>query len=195
MDFLAEYINPKSLIIIRKWEKEFGVHISLSKNNKSRLGVFIPKIGEKNVIKINKTLNQYSFLITLVHEMAHASTWKKYRRKVKPHGSEWKEEFRKMILPFINPSFFPNDILMKLSAHLLNPAATTVRDIELTKVLKKYDNKDVITVSEILDGDEFKINSGQQFIRICKLRKNYKCQEISTQKLYRFSPLSEITPL
>ena len=95
----------------------------------------------------------------------------------------------------INVGIFPNDILMKLSAHLLNPAATTVRDIELTKVLKKYDNKDVITVSEILDGDEFKINNGQQFIRICKLRKNYKCQEISTQKLYRFSPLSEITPL
>ena len=192
---LSSFLTDETIKKINSWEAKFNVKVIVSSPSKSRLGVFIPKRYGSHLVRINNNLNKYEFLITLIHEMAHASTWKKYRRKVKPHGSEWKEEFRKMILPFINPSFFPNDILMKLSAHLLNPSATTVRDIELTKVLKKYDNKDVITVSEILDGDEFKINNGQQFIRICKLRKNYKCQEISTQKLYRFSPLSEITPL
>jgi len=195
MDFLTEYINPKSLKTIRNWEEEFGVQISLSKNNKSRLGVFIPKRGEKNVVRINNNLNKYSFMITLVHELAHASIWIKHKNKVNPHGELWKEEFRKMIFPFLNPEFFPEDILKSLSKHLLNPSATTVRDIELTKILKKYDFKDVITVSEILDGDKFTIHNGQQFIRICKLRKNYKCKEISTHKLYRFSPLSEIIPL
>ena len=38
----------------------------------------------------------------------------------------------------------------------------------------------------------FTIDNGKRFIRIEKLRKNYKCKEISTGKLYRFSPLAEV---
>ena len=47
-------------------------------------------------------------------------------------------------------------------------------------------------INEINDGDEFSVDKGRRFIRIKKLRKNYKCKEVSTGKLYRFSPLAEI---
>ena len=42
---------------------------------------------------------------------------------VKPHGDEWKEEFQKMMLRFLNPEYFPDDILKALSRHMINPKA------------------------------------------------------------------------
>ena len=81
--------------------------VEVCKPCSTRLGVFIPKHAGKNLIKINRDLNQYSFLITLVHELAHASIWIKFGRRVKPHGDEWKSEFQRMMLPFLNPDFFP----------------------------------------------------------------------------------------
>ena len=49
--------------------KRFCVTIEVSRPCKTRLGVFIPKNNGKNLIKINQDLNQYSFLITIVHEL------------------------------------------------------------------------------------------------------------------------------
>ena len=39
------------------------------------------------------------------------SIWTKFGSMVKPHGDEWKKEFQKMMLRFLNPEYFPEDIL------------------------------------------------------------------------------------
>ena len=116
----------------------------------------------------------------------------KYGRRVNPHGEEWKDQYKKMMLPFLNPEFFPEDVLRSLSSHMINPRASTVRDLELSRILKKYDKHKSTFISEINDGDEFFIDNGKRFVRIEKKKKNYKCKEISTGKLYRFSPLAEV---
>ena len=128
----------------------------------------------------------------MIHELAHAVVWKKFGNAVNPHGKEWKDQFRRMMLPFLNPTFFNEEILKHLSRHLINPLSSTIRDIDLSESLRKYDNSKKMTISQIKDGDRFRSANGKEFKRICKLRKNYKCLEISTKKLYRFSPLSEV---
>ena len=188
-------IDKKIVVKILDWESDFNVKVIISKPTKSRLGVFIPKSFSNHLIRINSNLNKYSFLITLVHEMAHASIWNRYRGKVKPHGLEWKMEFKRMILPFLNPNYFPEDVLSPLAKHMILPKASTIRDITLSKVLRKYDNLHSFTIDRIKDGDYFEIANGSQFQKICKLRKNYKCKEIKSGKLYRFSPLAEVIPL
>ena len=195
VNLLFPYLNSKAERKILSWEKEFNVKILVGTPSKSRLGVFIPKQFGQHLVKINNNLNKYSFLITLIHEMAHASIWNKYGRRVRPHGSEWKEEFQKMILPFLNPEFFPEDVLRSLSSHMISPKASTVRDISLSEILRKYDEEKIVTISQLKNGDCFKIYDGKSFERIEKLRKNYKCKEISSGKLYRFSPLAEVFPL
>ena len=127
--------------------------------------------------------------------MAHASIWIKYGRKVNPHGLEWKMEFKRMILPFLHPNYFPEDILSALAKHMILPKASTVRDVDLSTILRKYDVLPSFTIDRIKDGDYFEIANGSQFQKICKLRKNYKCKEIKSGKLYRFSPLAEVIPL
>ena len=189
---LYSFLELKTVKKVRSWEKKFSVEIILTNPSKSRLGVFIPKRHDKHVIRINNNLNKYVFLITLIHEIAHAVIWEKYGRRVNPHGDAWKDQYKKMMLPFLNPEFFPEDILRSLSNHMINPRASTVRDLELSRILKKYDKHKSTFISEINDGDEFFIDNGKRFVRLEKLRKNYQCKEISTGKLYRFSPLAEI---
>ena len=189
---LSSFVTHKTIKKINSWEERFNVKVILSSPSKSRMGVFIPKRHDYHVIRINNNLNKYEFLITLIHEIAHASIWEKYGRRVNPHGDEWKEQYKKMILPFLNPEFFPEDILRPLSNHIINPRASIVGDLELSRILKKYDKNRSTFISEINDGDEFYIDNGKRFVRMEKLRKNYKCKEISTGKLYRFSPLAEV---
>ena len=192
---LSHFLNKETELKISNWEKEFNVKVIVTNPSKSRLGVFIPKRLSENNIRINNNLNRYSFLITLIHEMAHASIWIKYGRKVNPHGLEWKMEFKRMILPFLHPNYFPEDILSALAKHMILPKASTVRDVDLSTILRKYDILPSFTIDRIKDGDYFEIANGSQFQKICKLRKNYKCKEIKSGKLYRFSPLAEVIPL
>ena len=191
----SNYLNKNAEKQILKWEKDFNVNVEISNPSKTRFGVFIPKYKGKNLIKINNNLNKYSFLITLVHELAHASIWIKHGRSVRPHGDQWKEEFQRMMLRFLNPNYFPDDILEALSLHMINPSASTVRDVNLSEILIRYNNHDIITISSIKDGDFFKTSDGRLFKKIEKLRKNYKCLDLKSGKLYSFSPLSEIFPV
>ena len=189
---LASFLTSETIKKINSWEEKFNVKIIVCSPSKSRLGVFIPKSHDNHVIRINNNLNKYAFLITLIHEIAHAVIWGKYGRRVNPHGEEWKDQYKKMMLPFLNPEFFPEDVLSSLSNHMINPRASSVRDLELSMILKKYDKHKSTFISEIHNGDEFSIDNGKRFVRIEKLRKNYQCKEISTGKLYRFSPLAEV---
>ena len=192
---LSSFISKKTESIVLGWETEFNVKVIVTTPSQSRLGVFIPKRFGNHVIRINNNMNEYAFLITLIHEMAHASIWEKYGRKVSPHGIEWKMEFQKMMLPFLNPNFFPEKILKPLSFHMINPKSSIIRDVVLSKIINNFDNEDIIYISDLKDGDEFRIRNGKKFRRIEKLRKNYKCIEVNTSKLYRFSPLAEVKPL
>ena len=191
----SKYLNSKAEKQILKWEKDFHVKIEISRPSKTRLGVFIPKQNGENIIRINQDLNRYSFLITIIHELAHASVWKKFAANVNPHGIEWKNEFKSMMLPFLNPVFFPEDILRSLALHMINPKSSTVRDISLSEILRSYNKSKSITIKDLKDGDYFRVSNGKEFKRIEKLRKNYKCKELLSGRLYSFSPLSEVIPL
>ena len=107
-----KYLNKKAEGQILKWEKDFCVTIEVSRPCKTRLGVFIPKHNGKSLIKINQDLNQYSFLITLVHELAHASIWTKYGRRVNFMVMNGKK-FQKMMLDFLILNIFQK-IFLKL---------------------------------------------------------------------------------
>ena len=171
---LSSFLTHETIKKINSWEEKFNVKVIVCSPSKSRLGVFIPKRHDYHVVRINNNLNKYEFLITLIHEIAHASIWEKYGKRVNPHGDEWKEQYKKMMLPFLNPEFFPEDILRTLSNHMINPRASTVRDLELSRILKTYDKHKSTFISEINNGDEFYIDNGKRFVRMEKLRKNYK---------------------
>ena len=150
---------------------------------------------EEYLISINDDLNKFAFLITLTHEIAHAFVWEKYKRRVSPHGKQWKATFKEMMLNFLNSDIFPDDILRVLSKHLKKPKASTVNDYNLSKLLRTYDNNKQLILSEIPDGSIFSTLNGRQFVKLNKLRKRYKCKATDSNKIYLFNPLAAVALL
>ena len=50
-------------------------------------------------------------MITYIHEVAHLVTFEEFQAKVKPHGMEWRENFRNLIQPLIRNHVFPDNLL------------------------------------------------------------------------------------
>ena len=57
----------------------------------------------------------------------------------KPHGNLWKNRFRNLLNPILNELVFPRDLLKHLINHMKNPKSSFSYDIELSKVIDKYD--------------------------------------------------------
>jgi len=189
-DFLS-YVPPKSSKLLQCWVDELNVNIKLTAPRQSKLGDFQVK-DNKFYITINYNLNQYSFLITLTHELAHAFVFKKYQYELKPHSKSWQLTFKALMLNFLNLDCFPDDILKVLSLHMIKPKASTFSDLNLVKVLMQYDKNKVFTLSDLSLGDVFSLASGRTFIKGKILRKRIKCIEKSTDKYYSLHPFTEV---
>jgi len=195
MDNFENHIPKASIPLIKKWIKELNILVKIKKSRNTKLGDFTVNKKEEYLISINKDLNKYAFLITLTHEIAHAFVWKKHKRKVAPHGIEWKITFKEMMLNFLNADIFPDDLLRPLSKHIKNPKASTVNDYNLSDMLRKYDNNKQLILSEIPDGSIFFTLNGKEFIKLNKLRKRYKCKATDSNKIYLFNPLAAVALL
>ncbi len=195
MDNFENPIPKASIPLIKKWIKELNILVKIKKSRNTKLGDFTVNKKEEYLISINKDLNKYAFLITLTHEIAHAFVWEKYKRKVAPHGMEWKTTFKEMMLNFLNSDIFPDDILRVLSKHLKRPIASTANDYNLSTVLRKYDDNKQLILSEIPDGSIFSTLNGRQFVKLNKLRKRYKCKATDSNKIYLFNPLAAVALL
>ena len=192
---LSKYIPAKSVDTLAEWIYRFNFKLKIKKARSTKYGDYRPPLKNTNhQITINNDLNQYAFLITLIHEIAHLSNWEKYKNKVKPHGEEWKEEYKLLMNDFLHQQIFPPDISQALNKYMKNPAASSCSDLSLLRVLKKYNTKiDLILLEQIPLHTVFKINDERVFIKGEKIRKRYKCKELNSKKEYLFNPLCEVT--
>lgn len=156
--------------------------------------------GKGHHISVNHDLNQFSFLITFVHEVAHLETFKKFKRRVDPHGQEWKNEFRLLLSDFVHRGIFPDDIRKALSSYLLDPAASSCTDHNLLRALRKYDQRSEETfhLEDVPENSVFQLHhsrSGLVFKKGQRIRKRFHCIEINTNRVYFVSPLAEVVIL
>ncbi|MFH1320003.1 MAG: SprT-like domain-containing protein [Bacteroidota bacterium] len=194
---LSKYLPGNSIALITDWISKYNFNLKITRKRVTKFGDYhypSNKVGHR--ISINNDLNKYAFLITLVHEIAHLIIWEKYKKKVKPHGNEWKNEYRALMKNFIVHSIFPSDILEAINAYMVNPYASSASDIGLMRTLRKYDdNKSLTYIEDIPRGSVFRIKSGRTFCKGEKLRKRYKCEDLYNKKIYLFNPLTDVTPV
>lgn len=193
---LQKFVPPASLDYLDSLIHQHPCHFHISSHRNSKHGDFRVNLKTKKVrISVNGTLNPYSFTITFVHEFAHFVNWKQHGNDVKPHGIEWKNTFREMMIPLLQSRVFPEDLEKVLANHLRNPKASSSADALLMKCLSQYDkNGSYLTLDELEDGDLF-IFRNREFRRITKLRKRIKCQEKASGRSYIFSPVAPIERL
>ena len=80
VEILEKYLPAASLQTCFDLIKSQNVHLKIVNKRKTRHGDYRQLPNGSHVITINAIENQYRFLITLIHEIAHASehTLKKY---------------------------------------------------------------------------------------------------------------------
>ena len=194
---LQTYLPPNTFEAVRQYLHQYQVHLTVAKERKSILGDYRHRTqGKTHRISVNGNLNTYSFLITLLHELAHLLTFEKFGNKVQSHGKEWKFIFGQLLDQFIRHEVFPINIKHALLQSLQNPAASSCADDGLLRVLKTYDKRrdNFVFVENVLEGQLFKTHDGKVFKKGEKLRKRFKCIEVATKRLYLFSPVYEVTP-
>jgi len=169
------------------------IHLKIVNERKTRHGDYRRMPHGVHQITVNASLNQYRFLITLIHEIAHLLAFEKFGRQIKPHGREWKMTFQKLMLPFIRPEIFPAELLPVLARHFKNPSASSDTDARLSVALKSYDPaNDKNYVFEVPHGSIFRIYNGKIFKKGERRIKRYECVEVKTGRIYLFQPNAEV---
>ena len=194
LDAIKKYIPDKAAQLVLDYLNLHKVHLTITKERKSVLGDYRHATTYNNHrISVNGNLNKYSFLITLIHELAHLITFTQHKNRVDPHGKEWKRIYGVLLRDFLQPDVFPPELLYYLNDSLHDLPASSCSDEKLMRVLKKYDKANgLLLVEQIGEGKLFNAGKGKLFRKGKKLRKRYQCVEMATGKLYLFSPIYEV---
>jgi len=195
MQALAAFLPEGTFDQVVKYLHQHKVHLTVTKERKSVLGDYRNAIpGKNHRISVNKNLNKYAFLITLLHELAHLLTFEKYGHRVMAHGKEWKQLYSNLLVTFVQHNIFPDDIKAALRQSIADPAASSCAEEGLMRVLRKYDEKKahVSLLEELPLHAYFKTHDERIFEKGERLRKRYRCKEVKTGLVYLFSPIYEV---
>lgn len=190
---IAPYLPEHAVDVVFELIRLYGVHLKIVNERVTRHGDYRRSPDGFHQITVNSNLNKYRFLITLVHEIAHLAAFEKFGRNIKPHGDEWKLTFQKIMVPFIRPEIFPNQLLPLLARHFRNPKASSDTDATLSLALKQFDSRtDKNYIFEIPYGSNFRIHNGKIFKKGAQRVKRFECLELSTGRVYLFNPNAEV---
>lgn len=198
LETLQTYIPVSSAQQVLNLLNQFKVHLTITRERKSVLGDYRHATTYKvHRISVNGNLNKYSFLITLVHELAHLVTFEKYKHTVAPHGKEWKILYAQLLHDFLRKDVFPDDILSALKSSLHNLPASSCSDESLMRVLRNYDTvpDGMVLVEQLTEGEMFTVADNTVFKKGKKLRKRHQCLEVRSGRLFLFSGIYEVKRL
>lgn len=190
---LEKYIPTASVDIIYEWLQKYNIHLRVSRKRSSKLGDYRPpQRGKGHQITVNYDLNEYAFLITLVHEVAHLIVWEKYKNRVKAHGREWKDAYRELMAPIMDMKIFPEDIEEALKSYLSKSYASSGTDLKLSRTLQEYDDDQGTTLEMLEEGSTFVLPNGRKFKKGVLVRKRYRCINLDNNRIYLVNPLVKV---
>ena len=197
-DILANYLPLEVVDEIYELIVSLKIHLKVTRSRKSKLGDYCPPVRTGiQRITINHNLNKYEFLITFIHEVAHLKVWNKYGNKVYPHGNEWKNEYCRLMIPFMQRNIFTEEIKQALVEYFKNPGASKYTDNNLVEALRVHDDNphNLIALEQLPLNTKFVLPDGRAFIKGELRRKCYKCQSLQNKRFYIFQPLAKVKVL
>jgi hypothetical protein len=194
---LEEYLPKDCAEPVLTWFGKNHVLLVIARSRSSKLGDFRSRGSmAPPVISINHDLNSYSFLVTLLHEMAHAEVLFTHKKRVQPHGQEWKTAYRKLALPYLGTAGLDPIFVGVFGQYLQNPSASSGANQPLAKVLRSFDQpREVVLITDIAKDTFFAMPNGRIFRKGAQLRKRIRCECLNNKRIYLFSPMAEIKPI
>jgi len=186
-----KYIPKNAINGVQSLIEKHKINLKIVNQRLTKHGDFRQLPNGEFQITINNNLNPFQFLLTLIHEIAHHTTFEKYGR-IRPHGKEWKQEFQYLMLPFLNPSIFPNQMLTPLANYLKSPKASTDSDVRLSLALKGNTAENGKNfVFELPTNCTF-VFKNKMYIRGKKRKTRIECLQLTTNRMYLFNQNTEV---
>ena len=186
-----KHIPENAINLVQSLIEYHSINLKIVNQRQTKHGDFRQLANGKFQITINNNLNPFQFLLTLIHEIAHHTTFKKYGR-IQPHGKEWKQQFQHLMLPFLNPTIFPDHMLTPLAHYLKNPKASTDSDVKLSLALKGNTAENGKNfVFELPTNCTF-IFKNKMYRKGKKRKTRIECIQLTTNRLYLFNQNAEV---
>ena len=186
-----KYIPENAINLVQSLIEYHRINLKIVNQRQTKHGDFRQLANGKFQITINNNLNPFQFLLTLIHEIAHHTTFEKYGR-IRPHGKEWKQQFQYLMLPFLNPTIFPDHMLTPLAHYLKNPKASTDSDVKLSLALKGNTPENGKNfVFELPTNCTF-VFKNKMYRKGKKRKTRIECIQLTTNRLYLFNQNAEV---
>jgi SprT protein len=187
---LEKYLPPNTLHYLKIWFADYYIHIKVTRNRNSKLGDYRKLPDHSHEITINSTLAPQLFFFVLTHELAHLIAFEKYGRKISPHGNEWKETFRQMLLQSI--SVYEENLRPVIIQFSKSPKANFMASPDLVKYFHIEKQEDSLTFIEELEKGDFFMYRNEKYLLEGLIKKNYLCKNLATGRKYSFKPLARV---
>lgn len=199
-DAFAAYLPAGALEKVIPWFEKYTIRLVITKARKTVLGNYLnPHPGHPyHAITINGNQNPYSFLVTLLHELAHLEAFVQFQNRIAPHGVEWQNIYRQIMIGFLGVQVFPDELERAIALSLKKVKAGSCSDPKLYKALAAYDPEPVDGLSwveELPPGTYFVTKEGGVYQLIEKRRTRYLCEQLGTKKRYLFQGVVRVKPV
>ena len=189
-DIFDLHLPKASAAYGRKLWQQYGFTFRVVRPRRTRLGDFRALPQGQTLITINADLNPHAFLITYVHEVAHAEVYRTQRRLTKPHGRAWQTAFQRLMQPLLTDAVFPAAILEPLRIYIAKPAASTSANPGLMLALRQTDPPaadpfiaERVLLRDVPEGQSFQF-AKKTYVRGTLRRTRVVCKEMGSGKAY-----------
>ncbi|CAM2808680.1 transcription elongation protein SprT [Chryseobacterium flavum] len=187
---LEKYLPQNTLKYLRVWFSDYFIHIKVTRNRNSKLGDYRKLPDNSHEITVNSTLTPQLFFFVLTHELAHLIAFEKYGRRISPHGNEWKETFRNMLLESLE--VYDEDLKPVIIKFSKSPKANFMASPDLVRYFHTEKQDDRLLFIEELQKGEFFIYRNEKYLLEGLVKKNYLCKNLATGRKYSFKPLARV---
>lgn len=190
---LLKHLPEGTLPYLKKWFGNYRIHIKISRGRGSKLGDYQKMSDGSHKISVNHNLAPELFFFVLTHELAHLIAFETYRpKRISAHGMEWKSIYRDMLLESLE--IYSADLKPIIQKFSKSPKANFMATPELVAYFHLEDPEDdSVFVNELSIGSQF-IYKHEAYLIEKKLKKNYLCKNLVSQKQYAFRPLARVKP-
>lgn len=187
---LEKYLPENTIPYLKIWFLDHYIHIKITRNRNSKLGDYRKLPDNSHEITINSTLPPQLFFFVLTHELAHLIAFEKYGRRISPHGNEWKETFRLMLLESIE--VYEEELKPIITKFSKSPKANFMASPDLVKYFHIEKQDDTLQFIEELQKGEYFIYRNEKYLLEGLIKKNYLCKNLATGRKYSFKPLARV---
>jgi len=190
---LEKFLPEKALPYLKIWFGSYPCHLKITKNRNSKLGDYRKLPDKSHQITVNGTLEPQLFFFVLTHELAHLIAFEKYGRRISPHGVEWKQTFREMLLESL--TVYAEDLRPIIQKFSKSPKANFMASPDLVKYFHVPKEDDEQTFIENLKKGELFEYKKEIFVIEETTKKRYLCKNIKSSRKYYFRNLAQVKKL